>query len=68
MPRECITECYTPWIRLDEEHNYALNDSAIAVQAMAINDSDKTSDEEKITALRPIFESIDVSIVWRPDL
>ena len=58
MEHGTITECYQYWLAQD----YTLG------SASDINDAPNTTDEEKITALRPIFAEIGVSIVWRPDL
>ena len=71
MQEDDITECYKPWLGTYGDiincHNATAN-SAIANNAMLINDAGNTTDEQKITALRPIFAEIGVSIVWRPDL
>ena len=67
MDPEHVVECYLPWIRSGEQ-NMRTEESDIAGDAMDINDAPDTDDAEKITALRPIFAEIGVSIVWRPDL
>ena len=61
MHQKHVVKCYRPWIRTND-------DSDICGDAMGINDDKKTTDEEKIALLRPIFAEIGVSIVWRPEL
>ncbi len=62
-----IPKCYRPWV--GETYHTAFNiNSLMGSQAAVINDNAKTTDKEKIAALRPIFRRIGVIIVWRPDL
>ncbi len=54
------------WVEQDENARWT-RDSFLATRCACINDSDATTDQEKIDLLRPIFAKIGVTIYWLPN-
>jgi hypothetical protein len=55
-----INQYFARWVDSNE------GDQAVT-KAVAINDDESTTDEQKIAALRPIFASVGIDIVWEPN-
>lgn len=53
-----------PWLCEDRGEVWEASDASVA---MKINDDYKTTDDEKIAALRPLFAEQGWQIDWRPD-